>query len=165
MWESWETWGQFYWPQPWPYPDQALQRYHDWLDARNPDFKLHGEYENVHRHINRIVFPLVAIASLAFGLATPELGRLAWHRLRRLFSGTFKRKGLNRMHDAAKRLLELRASEAVQARMEELAKKSNEGTLSKEERDEYETLVSAGTMLAILQSRARKLLRDGDASP
>ena len=44
--------------------------------------------------------------------------------------------------------------------MEELAKKSAEGSLSDREREEYEAFVSAGNFVAILQSKARRLLKD-----
>jgi len=62
--------------------------------------------------------------------------------------------------DVAERLAKLRAPESVQARMEELARKSDEGTLSNTEREEYEVFVSAGNFIAILQSKARRLLKD-----
>ena len=52
-----------------------------------------------------------------------------------------------------------RAPEAAQARVEDLARKSDEGTLSDSEREEYEALVSAGPFIAILQSKARRLLK------
>lgn len=58
----------------------------------------------------------------------------------------------------ARRLVELRADPVAQARVEELARKSTAGTLSPRERAEYETYVSAGTFIAILQSKARALL-------
>lgn len=84
------------WPQPWPYPDQALNQYARWLDARNPPkpgfIKLRGEYYTVHRHINWVVFPLVAIASLIFGLATPEFGRRVWRKLREFVINTMRRR-------------------------------------------------------------------------
>jgi hypothetical protein len=104
MWELWETWGQANWPQPWPYPDRLLDSYAAWLDARNPPppghFKLHGEYYTVHVHIFRIVFPLLALASLAFGLATPELGRWVWRQVRTLVKSCFKRMQVtNRMEE------------------------------------------------------------------
>jgi uncharacterized protein YnzC (UPF0291/DUF896 family) len=53
--------------------------------------------------------------------------------------------------------------EAAQARIEDLARKSAEGTLSDSESQEYEALVSAGTFIAILQSHARRLLKDRPA--
>ena len=61
--------------------------------------------------------------------------------------------------EVAERIATLRAPELVQARMEELARKSDEGSLSDSEREEYDVLVSAGNFIAILQSKARKLLR------
>jgi molybdenum cofactor cytidylyltransferase len=60
--------------------------------------------------------------------------------------------------EAAKRLLELRADHEVQARVEELARKSSSGTLTAAERSEYEAYVTAGTFIAILQAKARNLL-------
>jgi hypothetical protein len=47
--------------------------------------------------------------------------------------------------------------------MEELARKSQEGRLSKEEQEEYDAFVFAGNFIAILQSKARRLLRDRPA--
>jgi hypothetical protein len=60
--------------------------------------------------------------------------------------------------EVADRLTKLRAAASVQERMDELARKSAEGKLSKSEAEEYEAFVSAGTFIAILQSKARKLL-------
>ena len=62
--------------------------------------------------------------------------------------------------EVAKRLAKLRAPESVQARMGELARKSEEGTLSEDERGEYDAFVSAGNFIAILQSKARRLIKD-----
>lgn len=62
--------------------------------------------------------------------------------------------------EVAERLAQLVAPESVQARMQELARKSAEGALSDPEREEYEAFVSAGNFIAILQSKARRLLRD-----
>ena len=66
--------------------------------------------------------------------------------------------------EAAKRLVALRASPTVQARIEELARKSGAGMLTREEQAEYESLVSAGTFIAVLQSKARKLLKDDESA-
>ncbi len=65
--------------------------------------------------------------------------------------------------EVAQRLINLRASSAVQKRIEELARKSEQGQLSKVEQEEYEALVSAGNFIAILQSKARRLLKDRPA--
>lgn len=65
--------------------------------------------------------------------------------------------------EVAARLAELRAPESVQARVEELARKSQEGTLSEAEREEYGALVSTGNFIGILQSKARRLLKNRPA--
>jgi len=65
--------------------------------------------------------------------------------------------------EVAEELANLRAPESAQARIEELARKSEDGTLSISEREEYDALVSAGNFIAILQSKARRLLKDRPA--
>ncbi len=65
--------------------------------------------------------------------------------------------------EVAERVANLRAPESTQARMEALAQKSQEGSLSDPEREEYQALVSAGNFIAILQSKARRLLKDRPA--
>ncbi len=52
-------------------------------------------------------------------------------------------------------LLRLRADTAVQARIDELADRCDEGTLTPEERVEYETYVRFGNFVAVLQAKAR----------
>lgn len=59
---------------------------------------------------------------------------------------------------ATRELASLRADEEVQARVHELAEKCNEGTLSTEERAEYEGYVLAANVVAILQAKARTRL-------
>ncbi|SKB07133.1 hypothetical protein SAMN02745166_04626 [Prosthecobacter debontii] len=61
--------------------------------------------------------------------------------------------------DGARILADLRSDEETQARMEELASKSNEGTLNAEEAREYESWVRAGTLISILQAKARLYLK------
>ena len=63
--------------------------------------------------------------------------------------------------DELEQLVNLRAPAAVQARLDELAEKSTAGTLGRNEQIEYDSLISAGTLIAVLQSKARKLLKDG----
>jgi uncharacterized protein YnzC (UPF0291/DUF896 family) len=46
----------------------------------------------------------------------------------------------------------------LQARIEELAARCNEGQLSAEEQAEYEGYVKANKFIAILQAKVRKLL-------
>jgi hypothetical protein len=62
---------------------------------------------------------------------------------------------------AARELVGLRADEETQARIRELAEKCNEGTLSPEERSEYESYVMAKGIVAILQAKARARLENG----
>ena len=59
---------------------------------------------------------------------------------------------------AARALLKLRADDDVQSHIEDLARKSTAGKLTTEERSEYEALVAAGTVIAILQAQARHVL-------
>jgi hypothetical protein len=66
--------------------------------------------------------------------------------------------------EVAARLVQLRAPEHVQQRIEEFARKSSEGSLSSEERSQYDTLVSAGTFIAVLQSKARRLLKEASST-
>jgi hypothetical protein len=59
---------------------------------------------------------------------------------------------------AARELAALRADDEAQAHVRELAEKCNEGTLSAEERAEYEAYVMAANVVAILQAKARARL-------
>jgi hypothetical protein len=61
--------------------------------------------------------------------------------------------------EVARALLQLRADPELQARMDELAEKCNEGRLTAEERDEYQTSIRFANYLAILQAKARRLLK------
>ncbi|HEX4145061.1 MAG TPA: hypothetical protein VHY91_16260 [Pirellulales bacterium] len=60
--------------------------------------------------------------------------------------------------EVARRLIELRASAAVQARVDELATKANGGTLSMAEEAEYREFVEAVDIVSIIQSKARRYL-------
>jgi hypothetical protein len=60
--------------------------------------------------------------------------------------------------DLAGELVALRAPSDVQARIDELADKCNEGRLTAEEREEYEGLVLAIHMIGLLQAKARAVL-------
>ena len=59
---------------------------------------------------------------------------------------------------AAKELIKLKADAKTQARVDELARKCNEGDLTPSERLEYERYVTAGNLVAILQAKARLIL-------
>ena len=62
--------------------------------------------------------------------------------------------------ESAKRLLRLRADRRLQAIVDRLAEKSNEGTLTPEEQAQYAAYVSFGTFVALLKSKARLMLAD-----
>jgi hypothetical protein len=55
-------------------------------------------------------------------------------------------------------VVELRADPETQARIDELAKKANDGLLSATEKTEYEGYVEAIDVVSILQAKARKVL-------
>lgn len=61
--------------------------------------------------------------------------------------------------EVARANLELRADPELQSRMDDLAEKCNEGRLTPDEKDEYETNIRFGIFLAILQAKARRLLK------
>jgi len=60
--------------------------------------------------------------------------------------------------DAARKLVQLKADPKAQARVDELARKCNEGELTSVERSEYERYVTVGNLIAILQAKARLIL-------
>lgn len=66
--------------------------------------------------------------------------------------------------ESARHLVELRADPAAQDRIDQLAEDSAEGKLSQDERSEYQTYVVAGSLIAILQSKARALLASDSAT-
>lgn len=66
--------------------------------------------------------------------------------------------------ESLERLVALRAPASVQSRIDALSARSSTNELTREEQAEYETLVSAGTFIAVLQSKARKRLnKSGNA--
>jgi hypothetical protein len=60
--------------------------------------------------------------------------------------------------DAARTVVGFRASSEIQARLDELAEKSNEGQLTPDERREYEDYLEAIDFVAVLQAKAREAL-------
>jgi hypothetical protein len=58
----------------------------------------------------------------------------------------------------ARSLVALRVGKRMQARVEKLAEKCNEGKLTANERAEYEAYVQASTLIGILQAKARRIL-------
>lgn len=61
--------------------------------------------------------------------------------------------------EVARKLVDLQASEPVMARVEELADKCNEGTLTPDERAEYESYVHVNHVMTMLKAKARKFLQ------
>ena len=61
--------------------------------------------------------------------------------------------------DVAVKVADLRADEAMQSRIDYLADRSNEGLLTPEEREEYAGYLHAIDVIAVLQAKARSLLR------
>jgi len=61
--------------------------------------------------------------------------------------------------DSARQLLGHRPKRKTRALIEKLARKCNEGALTPDERAEYETYVFAGEFVALLQAKARALLK------
>jgi hypothetical protein len=64
----------------------------------------------------------------------------------------------------ARHLLKLTWSDADRARMAELAERNREGTITAAELRELDEFVRVGAVLSILQSRARKLLKNSSRS-
>jgi hypothetical protein len=60
--------------------------------------------------------------------------------------------------DIAQQLVRLQADEAIQARVDELADKCNEGLLTSDEREEYDAYVTAFEYIALLQAKSRSLI-------
>jgi hypothetical protein len=60
--------------------------------------------------------------------------------------------------EAARKLIKLKADAKTQARIDELARRCNEGALTPSERLEYERYVTVGNLVAILQAQARLVL-------
>ena len=60
--------------------------------------------------------------------------------------------------ESAQRLLALKADPTLQARVDHLAGRRNEGLLTPEEEAEYGKYVAYGTFVAVLKSKARQLL-------
>jgi hypothetical protein len=60
--------------------------------------------------------------------------------------------------EVARSILAVQPGAAVLARVAELAEKSNEGSLTDVEREEYRSLADAGTLVALLKAKARRFL-------
>ena len=62
--------------------------------------------------------------------------------------------------DVARQIAALRADPGLQARLDDLANKANEGELTQHDREQYEAYVEAIDLISILQAKARKILDD-----
>jgi len=65
--------------------------------------------------------------------------------------------------EMARKLAGLRAEPDLQARVDELADKANQGTLSAEEDSEYKSYVEAADIIGIIQAKARRFLANRTA--
>jgi len=62
--------------------------------------------------------------------------------------------------EAARRLVDLRADAEAQEKMNDLADRANDGQLTPGERSEYESLIAAANVIAVLQAKAREVLSE-----
>ncbi len=60
--------------------------------------------------------------------------------------------------EQAIRIADFHADEELQARIEQLARKANEGELTDEERSEYAGYAQANKFIAVLQAKARRVI-------
>ena len=60
--------------------------------------------------------------------------------------------------DQVMKIIDFHGDEELQQRIEELARKSNEGELTEAERAEYEGYAQGNKFVALLQAKARRLL-------
>lgn len=66
--------------------------------------------------------------------------------------------------EVARRIAGLRAAPEVQARLDELADKCSDGTLTTDERGAYEAAVRAVNFIGVLQAKARAMLANKASS-
>lgn len=59
--------------------------------------------------------------------------------------------------EAARRIVNLRADDELQAQVDALAEKANSGTLTVAEQAQYDQILAAFHFVSILQARARRL--------
>lgn len=81
------------WPRSFPYPDEIMMVFHDWLDAKYPAapgcIKFEGEFYTVWLYLNWIALGLCTFASAMLGFVcrtTGPIGITFWHdRIVRLY--------------------------------------------------------------------------------
>jgi hypothetical protein len=64
--------------------------------------------------------------------------------------------------EAAQAILNLRFEEPAKARMNELAERNRQGTLTEFERQEMDSYLRVGNLLNLMQAKARLALRPGN---
>lgn len=62
--------------------------------------------------------------------------------------------------ETARLLSQIQAKPSIQARVDQLAVKCNEGALTEEERAEYENYVRVGNLLALIKAKAKRVLAE-----
>lgn len=66
--------------------------------------------------------------------------------------------------EVARQIAGLKLGPEVEARLDELAEKCNEGRLTAAEQEQYEAYVEAIDLVAILQAKARRILVEASAA-
>jgi len=87
------------------------------------------------------------MASSSLGISSTDAFALGIHPILRILSD-----------DQMQQLIEYQGEKPLRLRIDELASKSNEGTLTPSEQAEYEGYVRANKFVATLQAQARKLI-------
>jgi hypothetical protein len=75
-----------------------------------------------------------------------------------LLEASLEAVGRSLNQEAALKLLELKASPILQERIDALADRCGEGVASDEELSEYDSMIHAANVIAILQAEARRVL-------
>lgn len=66
------------WPRSWPYPDEIILVFHDWLDSKYPAgpgyLKLHGEFHTVWLYLNLTALALCSLVGALLGFVARPTG-------------------------------------------------------------------------------------------
>lgn len=62
--------------------------------------------------------------------------------------------------EVARRMVDLKADAEMQGRVDELAAKSNNGSLTEEEAAEYKSYVDVIDLISVLQAKSQRILND-----
>jgi hypothetical protein len=76
-----------------------------------------------------------------------------------IFSRVFEPRRIRMSLEVARAIVKLGFDPADKARMNALAEKARQGTLTKSEDEELENYIRVGHLLSIMQSKARKVLK------